>query len=356
MADIFVSYAREDKARAEQIARGLEALGLDVFWDSEIPPGQTWADYIEAKLSKCKAVIVLWSEHSTRSQWVREEARMGRDKGTLIPAMLDNSQAPFGFGEVQAANLSTWTGSPDHPDWRRFSEAVRSVVGSTAAPRAASASQPRYVAQPQPQAQTGWQSAANIPAPASKGGIKPGYLIAGAAAVAVLGIGGFMIAQGGSAVSQQQQQQAAFGQTEPGLPVPVPEPAPTTGGDTSPSAIILAQLQQAQQVFSQQGFQQLGEPVTGGMAQGETGSFPITLNAGYDYRVIGVCDRDCSDLDLTLYDQNQTIISQDTSTDDHPVVAVQPSWTGPFTVTALMYNCTVAPCYYALVLYGKPVG
>ncbi|MBP6690322.1 MAG: toll/interleukin-1 receptor domain-containing protein, partial [Hyphomonadaceae bacterium] len=81
MADVFLSYGREDTARAEQVAKGLEAAGLDVFWDNEIPPGTTWADYIESKLTQCKALIVLWSEHSTKSQWVREEARMGRDKG-----------------------------------------------------------------------------------------------------------------------------------------------------------------------------------------------------------------------------------------------------------------------------------
>jgi len=110
MADVFISYSREDRPRAEQVARGLAALGLEAFWDTEIPPGQTWADYIEGKLSQCKAVVVLWSEHSTKSQWVREEARMGRDKSKLIPAMLDGTPPPFGFGEVQAANLSTWRG------------------------------------------------------------------------------------------------------------------------------------------------------------------------------------------------------------------------------------------------------
>ena len=51
MADGFLSSAREDAARAEQIARGLEAAGLNVFWDNEIPPGQTWADYIEQNWS-----------------------------------------------------------------------------------------------------------------------------------------------------------------------------------------------------------------------------------------------------------------------------------------------------------------
>ena len=137
MADVFISYAREDRPRADQIARGLQAMGLECFWDTEIPPGQTWADYIEGKLGACKAVIVLWSAHSTGSQWVREEARMGRDKGKLIPAMLDASPAPFGFGEVQAANLSNWNGQTNHPDWVRFANAVDQVVrGPNAAPRA----------------------------------------------------------------------------------------------------------------------------------------------------------------------------------------------------------------------------
>lgn len=135
MADVFISYAREDHPRAEQVARGLQAMGLEPFWDTEIPPGQTWADYIEGKLSQCPAVVVLWSEHSTKSQWVREEARMGRDKSKLIPALLDATPAPFGFGEVQAANLASWRGEPNHPDWVRFSNAVHAAArGADAAP------------------------------------------------------------------------------------------------------------------------------------------------------------------------------------------------------------------------------
>ena len=122
MTDVFISYAREDSAQAERIARGLEAAGLTAFWDNEIPPGQTWADYIETKLNQCSAAVVLWSEHSTKSQWVREEARMGRTK--LIPAKLDASEPPFGFGDVQAADLSSWGGDYNHPQWARFVNAV----------------------------------------------------------------------------------------------------------------------------------------------------------------------------------------------------------------------------------------
>ncbi len=147
MADVFISYAREDRMQAEKIAQGLGAMGLEVFWDTEIPPGQTWSDYIEGKLSACKAVIVLWSAHSTKSQWVREEARMGRDGNRLIPAKLDATPPPLGFGEVQAADLSSWRGEANNPDWNRFAQAVYNVA------RGADAPPPRA---PQAQAQTAW--------------------------------------------------------------------------------------------------------------------------------------------------------------------------------------------------------
>lgn len=137
MADVFISYAREDHPRAEQVARTLTAMGLDCFWDTEIPPGQTWSDYIEGKLDSARAVIVLWSQHSTRSQWVREEARMGRDKSKLIPAIIDGSPSPLGFGEVQAADLTHWRGEPNHPQWTRFANAVFSAARGTAPPQGA---------------------------------------------------------------------------------------------------------------------------------------------------------------------------------------------------------------------------
>ncbi|MBL8535770.1 MAG: DUF805 domain-containing protein [Hyphomonadaceae bacterium] len=155
MADVFISYAREDRAKADQIARGLQALGLECFWDTEIPPGQTWADYIEGKLAVCKAVIVLWSAHSTGSQWVREEARMGRESGKLIPAMLDGSPAPFGFGEVQAANLSTWNGGTNHPDWLRFANAVHQAVKGANAPQPMKPAPQPVFATPAPSAASG---------------------------------------------------------------------------------------------------------------------------------------------------------------------------------------------------------
>lgn len=128
MADVFISYAREDRPQADALARSLQSMGFDVFWDNEIPPGRTWADFIEAKLKACKVMLVLWSSASVGSQWVREEARIGRDSGKLIPVVMDGSQPPFGFGELQTANLSDWRGDANHAGFLKLADAIRSFA------------------------------------------------------------------------------------------------------------------------------------------------------------------------------------------------------------------------------------
>ena len=157
MSDVFISYAREDGAQAERIARGLEAAGLNVFWDNEIPPGQTWADYIEGKLNQCAAAVVLWSEHSTKSQWVREEARMGARQAYPREARRI-AEPPFGFGDVQAADLSHWGGDSNHPRMeplrqRRGRESARWAWRRNlpqSAPQRAAATASRRLAAPPP--------------------------------------------------------------------------------------------------------------------------------------------------------------------------------------------------------------
>lgn len=333
MAEVFLSYAREDRARAEQVARGLAAAGVEVFWDNEIPPGQTWADYIESKLTQCRALIVLWSEHSTKSQWVREEARLGRDKGVLIPAMIDASQAPFGFGEVQAANLSSWNGEAEHADWRRFVEAVRAASNRQPAP------------QPQPAMSAPPRAApASAPAPREpRKGLPVWVWVSGAVVgtIAVLAVIGSMMP--GAKPPAQPPAQEAPQQTPPAQPQQAEDP----------QAIILAQLQQAQAALAQQGFQMVGQPATGGLQQGQTWNVPAQLAIGYDYRILGVCDRDCSDLDLVLYDAAGAPLLQDTAVSSQPIIAVAPGYTGNYTVQVQMYRCSVAPCYYAVALYGR---
>lgn len=329
MTQVFLSYAREDTAKAQQVAQALTAAGIEVFWDNEIPPGTTWADYIEQKLTQCKALIVLWSEHSTKSQWVREEARLGRDKGVLIPAMIDASPAPFGFGEVQGANLANWNGDVEHLAWRRLVDAIRVAMTREPAqqrPPAAMSAPPRGA----PQASASARAKGGVPMLAWIGG-------GVAALVALLAVVG----------SQLPSQPGGAAPTT----TPAPMPMPTTTVDYGQQ--ILDRLATVEQAFAAQGFQRIAEPVHGQLQQGQYSNTPVTLEVGGDYRIIGVCDSDCGDFNLILYDQNNNVVSQDVLADATPIVSVTPQWSGAFTAQAVMQNCTVQPCYYALVLYGR---
>ena len=85
MADIFISYAREDQARAEEIAAWLDGLGWSVWWDRRIPLGDHFDDVIEEELDSARCVVVLWSEAARASEWVKTEAHEGHQRNCLIP-------------------------------------------------------------------------------------------------------------------------------------------------------------------------------------------------------------------------------------------------------------------------------
>src|ERR1700688_3226280 len=83
MSDIFISYAREDRPRAEAIAKALEEHSWSVWWDWVIPTGKKFRRVIQEELDKARCVVVLWSANSIESDWVIEESSEGNDRGIL---------------------------------------------------------------------------------------------------------------------------------------------------------------------------------------------------------------------------------------------------------------------------------
>ncbi len=128
MADIFVSYAREDTERVGQIVKELEKRGLSVFWDRRVPPGRHWRDYIAKALDESRCVLVVWSQHSINSAWVREEAEVARKRGILVPQLLDEVQVPLGFRGVQAVDLSDWENNTSDPVFQQLIGAIEAQI------------------------------------------------------------------------------------------------------------------------------------------------------------------------------------------------------------------------------------
>src|SRR5262245_45440410 len=108
MADIFISYAREDRERVLPLADALSAHGWSVWWDREIQAGKAFDEVIASALADARCVVVVWSRQSVASNWVRDEAEEGRRRGILIPVLFDETHPPLGFGRIQFVDLSDW--------------------------------------------------------------------------------------------------------------------------------------------------------------------------------------------------------------------------------------------------------
>jgi TolB-like protein len=106
MADVFLSYARDDLRRARPVIKALEAEGLSVWWDRRLIGGSEFSKEIRDELESATAVVALWSTRSVNSPWVLDEAARGRDSRRLVPAILDGTPPPLGFGQIHTIDLS----------------------------------------------------------------------------------------------------------------------------------------------------------------------------------------------------------------------------------------------------------
>jgi hypothetical protein len=130
MSDVFISYARDESRKAEQLGYALEAQGISVWWDRRIPAGESWANLIEQQLDKSRCVVVLVSRTSIASEWVLDEAAYAQDSGKLLPVLLEDVEMPLRMQPIQAADLRGWKGEADHPKLKRLLAEISKVVTS----------------------------------------------------------------------------------------------------------------------------------------------------------------------------------------------------------------------------------
>ncbi len=133
---LFLSYAHNDHAQAQRLARALERCGYTVWWDALIEGGTRYATTINEALEAADAVVVLWSKQSIQSDWVRDEAALGRERQRLVPLSLDGSRPPLGFRQIQVIDISGWRGRADAPQIDAIRRAIASALGHEPPPPA----------------------------------------------------------------------------------------------------------------------------------------------------------------------------------------------------------------------------
>jgi hypothetical protein len=116
MGTIFISYAREDKAKASQLAQECEFRGADPWWDRELSSGERYIESILRQVAQADHFVLLLSAFSANSNWVAfevgaaraREFSMGRD--FLKIAKLDDCDIPGFLGE---RNATQWQDNND---------------------------------------------------------------------------------------------------------------------------------------------------------------------------------------------------------------------------------------------------
>jgi hypothetical protein len=183
-----------------------------------------------------------------------------------------------------------------------------------------------------------------------RGGIIMRRILMGAAAALALAACGQMGSGGGAPMPQQKPASSA----EPVLNAPTQ----LNGGSAAQQANISSeQDQQLRQLVSgylnnyQQNLGQ-GMGAAAGFSDEITSLQPghdyrwqVNLQGGTQYRIVGACDNECSNVDIELIDANGGVVASDTAPDDKPVVNFTPASNGQYIVRVILQACSVGPCY-----------
>jgi hypothetical protein len=108
---VFISHSSENKDFAELVQNALQAAGIQVLIDSTIEPGEPWEHALRSFVNKADVLLILVSQHSLASEWVRFEclsflARKKESPGLeLIPILIDDSGLPSFLANYQVADF-----------------------------------------------------------------------------------------------------------------------------------------------------------------------------------------------------------------------------------------------------------
>lgn len=139
MCDVFLCHLGDDKPWSRVLYQNLRSQGWSVFFDeASLIPGRSHVQAIDEAIRTCRKAIVVCSERSMESGWVREEVAMfvhrrAKDVGfAVIPVVIsaDTPKLPF-MDHVQCVDFRDRT----EPTYRRaFAKLLAGLRGESPGP------------------------------------------------------------------------------------------------------------------------------------------------------------------------------------------------------------------------------
>ncbi len=115
---------------------------------------------------------------------------------------------------------------------------------------------------------------------------------------------------------------------------------------------VAVQLLRAMALYAREGWTALDDRSLGYLEVDEVDGMRATLRPG-SYMALAVCDDDCSDIDLAVFDGSEKALDRDVLEDAFPVVDFSVPRKGDYSFVASMVECSYEPCYYAIQLFRR---
>ena len=128
---IFISYAHSDVEWAQKFAEKLEQLGLSVWLDRKISPGQSWVDEVEAGMRESDIFAFLIQPEKINSPSFSFELgaaiSLGKILIPIVPQGLEYHLLPSPLRRIQGLERTT----PEETA-RKFAQAVEVLLAKAA--------------------------------------------------------------------------------------------------------------------------------------------------------------------------------------------------------------------------------
>lgn len=126
--DVFISYSSKEKSVADGVCHYLEDNGVKCWMaPRDIPVGTDYGDLIDEAIKSCRVVVLVYSQHSFISKWVKGEINVAFDEGKPIaPFRIDETGIKGAFRVM--LNQMHWIDAyPSYAD--RLPDLLRSICG-----------------------------------------------------------------------------------------------------------------------------------------------------------------------------------------------------------------------------------
>lgn len=154
MGQVFISYSSHDRDRVAELAASLQRNGFEVWWDTNLPPGEDWDERIQRALESARTILVVWSQSSMASREVRAEATYGLQEKKLLPIRVEDVKLWARYNIVQYEDIFARPPEQD-PNWNIIVDHLRRYTGTPEADGAPEVTAPIRTAAPPPKVRGG---------------------------------------------------------------------------------------------------------------------------------------------------------------------------------------------------------